>query len=544
MNLLLTFNFKEKVYCVYSKNNELIYGYQKEGVFFPDLLEEEKVLISLVISKLTPSTNVIELDDFTFNNKIFKRYLDIETNLTLFSKLVNNILVTPSIEETKHLNLLFNNQLEYVSLNSSIEELPFYKRLIKLGKEVIIVLVTTATVLSCLPTVANAATLNKDNNKSEITVNYDVEIEEIKRIIRTNPKLTEQEKKLSLENCTFLVDNKEFLEIDTIKENMKNLDFIYTPQRSADNLAGCYNIIGPKKYTIEFFNAAKLEDVKKSTFTHEFFHAFTFYNMNSIGIGLTESLNVMFNNEYNNKKSDDELYSYDTGYDYLRPYLMVLAETIDINALRKFHFNDDPKIIVNELTKIIPDEKMAYCLLYDMDTLLYLKRRPLEDKQQSKKILDETTKSLEDKLKKYYETKNMSKIEDNFELLFFYNNRQLMGKLNESLSLDENLDNRFSIPVEIKQGKYYFNRKFQNNDLIISVPTNGKVETAYFREEQITNNEIFEIIEKQKGKVLPYEITFDSKDKNKLLPIKWYKYEDFINIDVKSMSQKEEITRK
>ncbi|MBE6154985.1 MAG: hypothetical protein E7163_05420 [Firmicutes bacterium] len=202
--------------------------------------------------------------------------------------------------------------------------------------------------------------LNGDTEVVEENVEI-VESEEVNSSIKDkllqalekNTKLSAEEKEWFLMLEPVIVDNIEYIDLDTYLKKLENIYFVYDTK--AEKYCGLYNYVD--NY-IEF--SPEKNSVPKSILTHELLHTLSSFNGNRNEF-LTESINVMFNNEYFSFDNN-----YDESYSLNMKYIYFLREIIGTEPLIAYQFDNNFNYILSALYNIIPDENKCYKLLEEL----------------------------------------------------------------------------------------------------------------------------------------------------------------------------------
>ena len=137
-NILLKFKYNNKDYFIEEKNNNLMFYYVINNKRVYDLDSKEIDLLKYIINSIIPSNNNLYLYTLVFNKNKYNVFYDINTRL----KLINSNVI-----DVNYYNLLYllNNQ-DGILYNSELginnEKESFVKRIIRYGKETIIILLS------------------------------------------------------------------------------------------------------------------------------------------------------------------------------------------------------------------------------------------------------------------------------------------------------------------------------------------------------------------------------------------------------------------
>ncbi len=142
--IVLKIKYKNNWYYVEQNNKEFKYYRVDGNKEIYNLSIDEVKMIKTAIDSITPSNIRIKLTDYLYNGKKYEILYDPKTELRFFNPL-------PKLEILSELNMIFNNQSEYLYDNKVINKekpkivdtRPFYKRFADYKKEIIILLVST-----------------------------------------------------------------------------------------------------------------------------------------------------------------------------------------------------------------------------------------------------------------------------------------------------------------------------------------------------------------------------------------------------------------
>lgn len=422
---------KTKYYISQINNQKIIFlKSDKSNNFSTNLTNNEQKIMKKIYNSLKPDlTKSIYIKDLKVNNNDYKLYLD-KTNNNYFWIPTKGIY---NEQDNIHLNYKYNHQPIIIYTNNHQSNLnqskssKFYNKLIKLGSKIIPVFLSTTICLTLLNgcTVVKQENINFQSTSITETVEYKEETletiiteienepetkkqynyEEIKQAITDNPYLSSEEKEF-LYKLKFLFDeNSEFMNLDLVINNLRNLKIEYN-----------FNIGGGEAayHTIEnkiLIESSDFQSTKKAHFIHEFLHSLQGVPIDFIGELSTEFFTketmvrlykeglvekefflpayakidyqngeLKFNNEeewtnylYRNKR-------FSSGYEGYSNLYTLLAEIIPTDALRQYQFNpENYQPIIDELIKIDNEynqneskelkEQRAYLLIDSLNDL-------------------------------------------------------------------------------------------------------------------------------------------------------------------------------
>lgn len=440
-----------KEYIVYKKDGKFYGCINHDGEFDYDLDSHERDMLDHIFKELCFNSNSERIATIEFESELTDIYYDKEHDLYNFKFQSNKELTT---EQFSTLNRLFNNRdnVVYIKLNEN----DYIKRFIKKGKKTILVLLSSAMLLQTGMTLEVQASNDISSNETEIetfnlddytpqslleTVSFEMSEEEktekinnLKDAIKNNPNLTEEEKGQILECFVIIEDNIEYLDYNYLLDLYKNKLKIEYVNDSKGTIQGEFY---PDNGRIVLYNATDIH-MHESVFTHEFCHTLESNKRNYTFSNFFEALNSIYNSEYFGYKIYDEDYAtYDTSYNYAKPYLYVLMEILRPETLRRYHFTQDINSLLEEMMTILPSEEKCRSILYGIATAGPRKNDYLITL-----------------LKELYEAEYGMDISSNIEVMAILNNRGLANTVN--------IEDEYDVigkKLEVKTQKAYFNNE-------------------------------------------------------------------------------------
>lgn len=502
MEMILKFTDNGKEYALFQEGKELKPCLIEGGVYKFNISEEDKSYCLEILEDVKPSNEIIEIAKINRNEKEFVHLVDKKNLFNIFYEVKNGEYVVPCKEDIVFFNNTFNYQSEYMYLGKEEKkDGNFFKRIIKKGKKVLAVLVTSA-VLFATPALAHAEdidpnipvlntstySITQDVNSSVIEESKTITYEEIVSLINNNPNLSQEEKDLILTGKEFFKENCQYFDYDFVKNTLETVKIEYISEDKRPGVKGDfhkeYDENGNEEAIIRIYNASSFEDSEKVVITHEICHGFQKFD-HSIN-ALCEFINMTINNEYYgrvNKPSSTAIY--DTGYTHLNGYGCALLEIIDNpEFVKKFHAQGSEEMLINELMKIIPDENLAY------STLIAYNHINLNDRLDSSSPYiraigerDKSAATIRENLRKYYLAKTNENIETNPVMQFFLDKETFQNEIKEY----------YDLPGEIADINIYSLKKYINtdnleeNNMIIKVFTKYNDGYDYLTKEELIN---------------------------------------------------------
>lgn len=114
-DIIIKFNYQDSELVVFIENNQIKFGYQKDGEISTNLTKKQQEIIAKVYNTMTINKNTaIDCGIFKIKGKQIKIFFDMTSKLYFFYELIKNELKIPAKEDLIMLNMCYNNQEEYV----------------------------------------------------------------------------------------------------------------------------------------------------------------------------------------------------------------------------------------------------------------------------------------------------------------------------------------------------------------------------------------------------------------------------------------------
>ena len=481
MEILIKFEFNQKIYCVGKENNQFKYFYLKDNLECFDLSADEIKLINKVAKKIMPSGYFVKTSDYILNNNKYEIYYDKITGIRYFNPI-------PKDEDLIKLNMIFNNTSEYLASLSDKWKFwnnkDFFKRLLVIDSILLSVAVSNLVVSSVQYISEQRAEEIEARNHYEMALSQmedtshlsDEEfIERIMQAVDRNDNLNEEEKEKLRAYEFALLDNKEYSDIEFLEDTLSRLNFSYNEDEGMlSNGMYCAAWYAEWDKEATFFNVSELSDIDGSVLGHEVAHSFSkplYYDKSNSF--LVESNNVIFTNEYMVDFGEDK------GYFSIINYGKALMELIGPEVFKQYHSLPSTDLIANELCKIIDNENSAYKLLSCLDEYktIYDLKSPYYFKNNEEKLnLDDLKMQIYKSMDKYYYAKYGIHIEDDLIMLYYMNEDMFNSKIKMLVSSaypEDNITSDMFNNVEITNERAYFNSQLvsQNKGITCNVST-------------------------------------------------------------------------
>ncbi len=451
MKVLIKFDYENKTYYVYQVGKNIKYG-TSDDIY--SISATDKNIINEVLNLLKPSKYLINLTPFIFNGKKFDIYLDTKTNFRLFYPI-------PLEDEIVKLNTIFNDQPFEFNIEFNDKEKEFIRKTINYGKKTVVVFIATTLMvmnLSFFPDIVNKAKLDvytthiQEVASINKTVSDDEFLSKINSAIANNNNLSNEEKVFMTSNSFFFLDNKEYIDLNSLVDRLSTIKIEYSPFKNNENIKGQYLRV---QNTISIYESSDFETSAFEVLTHEFMHAcqqFGYTNYNSF---LVETVNSITTSEY---------YGKDSSYSKYIDYTKSLIEILGGKPFKRYQCYPKEGLIVNELSKIIESPTKAIKLLNDLDNYKSLTSSDdVNNKEEAVILLKE---EIYNTIKNYYEAKYHRSMENDLIMLYYLDKELFTDKIKE----EYNLDGEYNI-IYVKD-KCYLNSVLVNsndNNLLVFI---------------------------------------------------------------------------
>lgn len=366
-NIVANFNYNNREYVYLLEGNKIVCGYKTNLGIDKNLTKDEKEMIKYVLSKIIISNdknNHYKCGNFIHNGKRFQIMYDEISKRKFFYQIIDNNYALPSVEDNLYLFKMFNSSILYIKDNNNN---PSNSKNHKNNKIEFIVdycmkgLRVTASILIlgiCLEYCGGHNYITKLVSKF---VPYS--IESMVENIKENKNLTEQEKKNVISCFNIIEDNQEYINTFMIENRLKYLNINYN-KKTESMILGRYNPLDDliTIYCAESFDEVCDNELYMYIISHKISHIFGSDSNTFLGKSFAEAVNDQFTREYIQNYDEESYYEE-------RMCLYSLCEIINPNDFKELHFKGGCKSIIDDLTDIINDKKMAYELIGNVDSL-------------------------------------------------------------------------------------------------------------------------------------------------------------------------------
>lgn len=454
MEKLLKFKFKDLEYGLCYDGKQSRYYVLENGIMKYNLTEEQKGIVDSVIDQVIPTGSNIRLPDLKFNGNNYQVYYNKKTGLKLFEPRNN-------IEDLYKLYYIFNNfegiyqeNFKYGDKLEERYEKLYFKRAVKVGLAIVMVDISLAMSLyTSIPNYVVSSTIDKIDNEITSIMPDEMIFDRVKAAVVCNPNLSDEEKQLILLKPEVFINNKEYLHFNYLEDTLANLNIEYIADSSdmTNNERIIYGAYRPSENTIYFYDVKSCDDVRKSSFYHEFSHVLTKVDVNFNSF-LIETSNAIFNSEN---------YYGDESYSSFVPYAKALMEITGAEPLKKYHGFSDIKIITDSLCEIIDDEDKALAFLTNLDTYKTISSNYVENMDN----IFNLQKEIYQQFGEYYYAKYGKNMEDDLIMLYYLDGSKFRDFIKDNYYMPE--ENQI-VEIEVLHGKKYFNVDNDNdNEFVI-----------------------------------------------------------------------------
>ena len=141
MEIIGKFKLNNIIYGIGMKENKYYVGKIKDNKLYTFLTDEEKKVVNFILDQLTPGNDLVEVTPVTVSNRVYSTFYNSSKKIFLFKPF-------PNENDLKYLNSIYNNQKEYLYNTAFNKENNYFKRFVKLGKKIVVVLLSSAFFLS------------------------------------------------------------------------------------------------------------------------------------------------------------------------------------------------------------------------------------------------------------------------------------------------------------------------------------------------------------------------------------------------------------
>ena len=272
----------------------------------------------------------------------------------------------------------------------------------------------------------------------------------IKDSINKNSNLTYLEKHFILSDLTIFLDNKQYMDIEYLKNTFSNMKINYTLEDNG-HIEATYNQL---ENEITFYEASNIYDVEMHTFTHEFLHATQKSGSFDDNSFLIETTNTIFNDEY--------LYDESNLYTHYYNLTKALMELVGSEPLKQFHNYTSERPIIDALCEIIDNENYAKKLLTNLndykkiyDNMYFIENKNSLEYEIQFNDLNNLKADIFEQFKIYYYQKYGIDMEDDLIMLYYLDANAFRSKIYELYDLKAD-------PIYYINNITYFNKNKTN----------------------------------------------------------------------------------
>lgn len=458
--MLLKFEYNDILFCANRINGKFTCYVIENDITNYNLTSEQVNIFNNVIKSFIPSGKRIKLMDYTYGDKTYIMSLDLKNKFHYFEP-------APDMKTFKKLNYMFNNVNEYVYSTTKFENVTdnaYIKRIIKLGKTAIIAFASASLIYQLMVAIPYEY-INYKEYKIQTEIDYNVALSSmnvtnqlsdtefikiIKDSINKNSNLTYLEKHFILSDLTIFLDNKQYMDIEYLKNTFSNMKINYTLEDNG-HIEATYNQL---ENEITFYEASNIYDVEIYTFTHEFLHATQKSGSFDDNSFLIETTNTIFNNEY--------LYDESNLYTHYYNLTKALMELVGSEPLKQFHNYTSERPIIDALCEIIDNENYAKKLLTNLndykkiyDNMYFIENKNSLEYEIQFNDLNNLKADIFEQFKIYYYQKYGIDMEDDLIMLYYLDANAFRSKIYELYDLKAD-------PIYYINNITYFNKNKTN----------------------------------------------------------------------------------
>lgn len=432
----------------------------------PEIIVEEEIIIESADS----SIDEFKEDDEELSTALDDLIADLDTDNLYTDRIPTNPFEEDLNESQKTIDpvtgeefydlgdgagvYISTNQDKEQTINNAIPTNPFEEMLDEATK---IVDPLTGEITYDLGNGAGATINPKEQNKDEVKQRFF-------EAVAKNPNLTQEEKEWVLKMESMLLDNLERINLDDYLEKISAVSMYYEKEKK-DYIAGEYYL---SENYIVFYDVEDISEVEPSVITHELSHMLQYTFNNFVHGILTESANVLFNNEY---VSNNASPLYDSAYYRYANYLKAIIEIIGPEYVRNFNFTTDYNFFKIGLNEIIPDETKSDALIDNIEYYYICEHTgivPLQEEYDSQlyeaEFLGNLRQEIVGSIKDYYEQKYNLPMESDIVMQYYTSDFafdfDILNSLSPTYTKVVELENHYQTNLN----KSYFNSSTINDE--------------------------------------------------------------------------------
>lgn len=382
-NPIAMYVYNKNRYFIACKDKKIICFKYENGEVSNDYNKDEYTLFLKVLNSIRVNKkSAINLGVRNENGKSFETFFDIEKNLYFWYEVLDGRRANPQKSDWQYLNIKYNSiPLVCPETEGGIdpetqaryEKEKAVKRTINHAGKTFAVLLTAGI---SLITVSDAvlhtqigdkirSTFTNEELQETTRASYDYDLNQpydfklIEDAINGNNSLSDKEKECILKFKEFFDMNHEFMDIETVVNNLRTLQIEYTTEPCEEpGVMGAYT---RDKNSIKIYETNSFDDCDLNVFTHEMCHAFQATGWSSL---LPELSNEAFCREALRNATEDGLFDekefnneYDVpqyGHGYskaMRAYYLV-ENLMDEGSVKEYQFRCHNGVVIEQLARL------------------------------------------------------------------------------------------------------------------------------------------------------------------------------------------------
>ena len=448
--IVAVFNYNGVEYVIYNDSNKLIPCKHVNRKIVQDLTKEEKKMFDDVFKKLKVSDNKIKLSNIFFNDKEYEHYYDKENGWSTFLNVDGSQI---SKKELHELNNAFNYQDNIMySVENNFDKHDFIKRIVKYGKESIVVFLASSLLLSSASGLSYVGGEEHTNDLDDIVAvdieptmhvlptnpidqsYFEIERESIdkvhllRNIIDSNSDLSDEDKSIIYDFLPIINENIDYIDFDyvaNIFSNLKVFHIEYGGEPLGLYAEGVIDLYHSKDNAKEGEKPIYYEELME-----ELAHALQMAVNNQ---GLYESV------------AKDIIHKDLMPNEYTRAYYEILKNLIGEKPLKEFFCQGKIESITNALLSILNDERYVYTILTEMTSLYREEQHAVNsaDLQSLCSMYSTAEYGIEYTLGLFYEKQGKSMYVENFDIINKIHNLEGLSDISEE-SIKEKVKEDFN----------------------------------------------------------------------------------------------------
>lgn len=469
--ILATFFMDKKNYLFYRDDEENIYvGYVENSEIKQIINNEEFKKTKKVFDELkgiNRKPKFVELATQYYKGIPYKTIYDNMEDSCFTYQLLNGKFKEVEEEVKEHFNALYNENINILFMEEKFKKYnKNVKKIIKIEGVFLSVIIFGNISFNTLKLVdLNKGFIQNIDSIVEMHQIDENDADFVMSYIKNNDKIQKPEKDFILKQEHFFKENEEYFDMPSIKKNLMNLKIVYDKNNYkkyelSDKVKGFYNNYDDKIVILYSDCISDYDPFSQQVLFHEMMHAMTnsgYVSNGSLGNCLSEGLTELMAEEY--------LESYSDTYNKNQTYARIMCELVGPETIRKSFLKGNIDMLIDELSKIDGTDKDAKKFISLLDTeaeadSTILKNLDPQKVEDAKKTLLIVQPNIDAYLKKYYEAKFKTSMNNDSLMKAYYDSLRLTNTLNNENYQEGNM-------LRINVVKNYFNSNLSKEEVII-----------------------------------------------------------------------------